>query len=146
MKVIFLQDVKSVARKGDIKDVAEGYARNFLFPKKMAEMATDEAIKNVTAQKEKERVEEAKNTEKMRQLAGVLRDMEIVLKSKEKNGKLFGSISKKDIAENLKREGSEITEEKIILENPIKKIGEYKIEIKLTSDIVSYIKLKVEGV
>jgi len=145
MKIILLQDIKTLGKKGDIKDVAEGYARNFLFPQKIAEIATPEAVKNIIAQKEKEKAEEAKNTDKMRQLAGILRDMEIVLKSKEKNGKLFGSISARDISESLKKEGLDVAEEKIILKNPIKKIGEYRVEIKLTADIASHIKLVVQG-
>ena len=145
MKIILLQDIKTLGKKGDIKDVAEGYARNFLFPQKIAEIANPEAVKNIIAQKEKEKAEEAKNTDKMRQLAGILRDMEIVLKSKEKNGKLFGSISARDISESLKKEGLDVAEEKIILKNPIKKIGEYRVEIKLTADIESHIKLVVQG-
>jgi large subunit ribosomal protein L9 len=145
MKIILLQDIKSLGKKGDVKDVAEGYARNFLFPKKMAEVATEDKIKNVMAQKEKEKIEEAKNADKMRQLAVILKEKEIVLKSKEKNGKLFGSISKKDIAENLEKEGFNIAEEKIILASPIKKTGEYKIEIKLGTGVSSHIKLVVRG-
>lgn len=146
MKIILSQDIKSLGKKGDIKDVAEGYARNFLFPKKLAEAATEDKIKNITAQKERERMEEAKNADKTRQLAGILKEKEIVLKLKEKNGKLFGSVSKKDIADSLKKEGVDIAEEKIILTNPIKKTGEYKIEIKLATDVSSHIKLIVQGV
>jgi large subunit ribosomal protein L9 len=145
MKIILLQDIKSLGKKGDIKNVSDGYARNFLFPKKLAQLATDLSIKNIITQKEKEKTEEAKNANKMRQLAGALKEKEIVLKSKEKNGKLFGSISARDIAKNLKKEGFNVAEEKIILPDPVKKTGEYEIEIKLTADISSRIKLKVRG-
>ena len=146
MKIILLQDIKTLGKKGDVKDVSEGYARNFLLPKKMAVAANDEAVKNITAQKEKEKAEEAKNAEKMRQLAAVLKEREIVIESKEKNGKLFGSISKKDIAASLKKDGIDIAEEKIMLEAPIKKTGGYEIEIKLASGISSRIKVKIKGV
>lgn len=145
MKVILLQDIKSLGKKGDVKDVSEGYARNFLLPKKMAEIATEEAMKNIMARKEKEKAENAKNTEKMRELAGILKNREVVIKSKEKKGKLFGSISAKEIAGGLKADGVEIASDKIILGSPIKKIGEYAIKIKLAADIQTEIKLKVEG-
>lgn len=145
MKIILLQEVKNLGKKGDVKDVAEGYARNFLFPKKLAEIATPEAMKNVIAQKEKEKAEEAKSIEKMRELAAILKEKEIVIKSKEKKGKLFGSISAKEIANKLKADGIEIESDKIILADPIKKIGEYSIKIKLAQDIISEISLRVEG-
>ena len=145
MKVILTQDVKNLGKKGDVKEVAEGYARNFLFPKKLAQAATETAIKNAAAQKEKEKVIEDTNAQKMRQIADILKSKEIVLKSKEKGGKLFGSISAKDIAKHLQQSGIELREENIILKNPIKKIGEYEIEIRLAKDISGKIKLTVAG-
>jgi len=145
MKVILTQDVKNLGKKGDVKEVAEGYARNFLFPKKLAQAATETAIKNAAAQKEKEKVIEDTNAQKMRQIADILKSKEIVLKSKEKGGKLFGSISAKDIAKHLQQSGIELKEENIILKNPIKKIGEYEIEIRLAKDISGKIKLTVAG-
>lgn len=145
MKVILLQNIKALGNKGDIKEVAEGYARNFLFPRKLAQAATESGIKNIEAQKAKEREGERKNIEKMRLLADTLKEKEIVLKSKEKNGKLFGSISKKDIAGALGEKRYGIKENNIILSSPIKNTGEYKIEIKLDTGIFFKINLKVEG-
>jgi large subunit ribosomal protein L9 len=85
------------------------------------------------------------NAQKMRQIADILKSQEIVLKSKEKGGKLFGSISAKDIAKHLQQSGIELKDENIILKNPIKKIGEYEIEIRLAKDISGKIKLVVKG-
>ncbi|HLN19117.1 MAG TPA: 50S ribosomal protein L9 [Patescibacteria group bacterium] len=145
MKIILLQDIKGLGKKNDIKDVSDGYARNFLLPKKMAEIATQEAMAKIAAEKEKVKAEEVINTEKMRQLAAILKEKKLVIKSKEKKGKLFGSISKKDIARKISEAGNNIGEEKIILKESIRKIGEYNIKIKLTSDIQTEINLKVEA-
>jgi large subunit ribosomal protein L9 len=145
MKIILIADVKTLGKKGDVKEVAEGYARNFLFPKKLAQAATETAIKNAAAQKEKEMTIDQANAQKMRQIADILKSQEIVLKSKEKGGKLFGSISAKDIAKHLQQSGIELKDENIILKNPIKKIGEYEIEIRLAKDISGKIKLVVKG-
>ena len=145
MKIILTQDIKTLGKKGDVKDVADGYARNFLFPQKLAQAATGAAIENAAVEKEKEKQRTEENSQKMRALAGTLKEKEIVLKSKEKGGKLFGSISAGDIAEKLKQSGIDLKEENIILKNPIKKTGEYEIEIQLDKDIRSKIKLTVSG-
>jgi large subunit ribosomal protein L9 len=145
MKVILLQDVKSLGKRGDVKDVAEGYARNFLFPKKMAEVATPEAVKSVEVRKAQEKAETEAHLEEMRKIAGALKEKTIVLKSKEKNGKLFGSITARDILHELKKENLEVEEKNIILKNPIKKIGAYEVEIELAEKIGTKIRLEVQG-
>jgi large subunit ribosomal protein L9 len=144
MKVILLQDVKSLGKKGDIKEAAEGYARNFLFPKKLAQVATDVVLKNAMEKREKERQENEKNKENLRKIADTLKGMEVVLKCKEKGGKLFGSIARKDIAKALEEKGILVSDDKLVLKNPIKKIGEYEIDVKLSSEISSKVKLKVQ--
>jgi large subunit ribosomal protein L9 len=145
MKIILLQDVKTLGKKGDVKDVSEGYARNFLISKKLAQIATEGAVKNVEAKKAQKNAFEKANLEKLRELAEKLKDRRIVLESREKKGKLFGSILAKDIALELKKENLEISEKSIILKETIKKIGEYKIEIRLEKDIKSQIILEVRG-
>ena len=115
MKVILLQEIKTLGKKGDIKDVSEGYARNFLFPKKLAQITSESAIKTALIQKEKESKEQQIISDKVNQVAGSLKEKKIVLKAKEKGGKLFGSITKKDIAKALKGEGFDILEKSITL-------------------------------
>ena len=145
MKVILLQEIKTLGKKGDIKDVSEGYARNFLFPKKLAQITSESAIKTALIQKEKESKEQQIISDKVNQVAGSLKEKKIVLKAKEKGGKLFGSITQKDIAKALKGEGFDILEKSIIIKEAIKKTGEYKITIKLSSSVSAEIKLIVSG-
>ncbi|KKP79070.1 MAG: 50S ribosomal protein L9 [Candidatus Moranbacteria bacterium RIFOXYA12_FULL_35_19] len=145
MRIILLQDIKSLGKKGDIKDVAEGYARNFLFPKKIAQIATESAIKQMEIQKEREKsLELAKNIE-LKSLAEKIKGKKIVITAKEKKGKLFGSITAKNIKEELEKEGLNISTDSVIIKETIKKIGEYEIEIKLTEKIKEKIKIEIKG-
>ena len=146
MKIILLQDVKSLGKKGDVKDVAEGYAQNFLLPKKIASVATENAVKFFQSQKEKEQKNKIAETERLRNLASTLKDKKITIEAKEKKGKLFGSITVKNIKESLEKEGLNILENSIIIKQAIKKVGEYEIEIKLSEEIREKIKLEVKGI
>ncbi|MFA6159908.1 MAG: 50S ribosomal protein L9 [Parcubacteria group bacterium] len=146
MKIILLQDIKSLGKKGDVKDVAEGYAQNFLLPKKLAGVATENTIKFFQSQKEKEQKNKIAETERLRNLASTLKDKKITIEAKEKKGKLFGSITVKNIKEALEKEGLNILENSIIIKQAIKKVGEYEIEIKLSEEIREKIKLEVKGV
>lgn len=145
MKIILLQSIKGLGNIGDIKDVADGYARNFLFPKKLAAIATPEAVKITNAEKE-ERVEEnKKELEKIQKLAEEIKDKKIVIQAKEKKGKLFGSVGVKEIAQELEKLGFSIDEKRIILGKPIKEIGEINITIELGNNIKTQIKVIIEG-
>lgn len=146
MKVILTQDIKNLGRKGDIKDVAEGYARNFLLPKKLVEIATDSTMKDVEIMKKKESEEQKNQTEKLKKLAADLNGKEFVVKSKEKEGKLFGSVSKKDIAKVLSEGGFEIGEENILLEAPLKRIGKFEVTISFDGGASAKIKLEIQGI
>jgi len=138
MKVIFLQDVKGSGKKGEILNVSDGYAHNFLFPKKLAEMATNLAVNSLMGQKNAEVFR--KNTEKeaalelSKQIKGL--SIELKIKAGEK-GKMFGSVTSKEIAEVLNKQGYQIDKKKIILESPIKNLGQYKVEIKLYPDVTT---------
>ncbi len=145
MKVILLQDIKSLGKKLDIKEVSDGYARNFLLPKKLAEAATDVALKKIKEQKEKIVLAEKKNLENSQKLAETLRNKEIVIRAKEKGGKLFGSILAKDIIRELGKENINIAEKAVVLKNPIKATGKYKVKIVLENGIQAEINLSVEG-
>lgn len=142
MKIILLQSIKGLGNIGDVKDVADGYARNFLFPKKLATIATPEAVKKANADKEKRAEENKKELEKIQKLAGEIKSKKIIIKAKEKKGKLFGSIGKKEIAEKL---GSEITEGMIELKENIKEIGEKNIEVNFGNNIKAKLKIQVLG-
>lgn len=144
MKVILTNDVKKLGKKGEVKEVAEGYARNFLLPQKLATMATEAAVKAALARLEKEKAEEAASKEKIMKTAGQLKGKIIVLKYKDRSGKLFGSVTAKDIVDNLAKENIEITEKNVEMEN-IKKVGKYEIAIRLSDDIKESVILNIQG-
>lgn len=142
MKIILLQDIKSLGNTGDVKDVADGYARNFLLPQKLAETATKEAVEK--ALRKKQETEELKNkrTRELKSLAKKLEGKEIIIKVKEKGGKLFGSINRKEIAENL---GNEISEDMIELKENIKKTGRKNVNINFGDNIETEIIVNITG-
>ena len=144
MKVILLINIKNLGNKGDIRDVSEGYARNFLFPKKLAGIATDEVLLKVNLEKKEVEKKEKEAEERMRKLAGDLRNKKITIKTKSEKGKLFGSITAKDIAREIKNAEFEINEKNIILKEPIRTTGERKIVIDLGKNIHSEITLDIQ--
>lgn len=144
MKVIFFQDVKGTGKRGEIKEISDGYARNFLLPKKLAGVATPEAIKKVGLEKQKHLEAVKQDLAKTQEIASQLQGKEIVIKAKAKDGKLFGSITAKAIAKELKKDGLEIAEKAIMLE-PIREIGEYEIKIILEHNIEAGVMLFVES-
>lgn len=142
MKIILLQNIKNLGQTGDIKEVTDGYARNFLLPKKLAEMATREAVEK--AVKVKQKTEELKNkkTEELKNLAKKLEGEEIVIKVKEKDGKLFGSVGKKEIAEKM---GNMVNENMVELEENIKETGVKNVSINFGNNIKAKININVQG-
>lgn len=146
MKIVLLQDVKNLGKKGDIKNISEGYARNFLLPKKLGVIATQEVVQKVEVEKKEQLKLEREALEKSRELAKNLSNLRIKLTVKEKNGKLFGSITTKNIADELRNHNFDIQEKCIKLEEAVKKIGDYKIKIDLGNKIFTDIILQVTGV
>ena len=125
--------------------MADGFARNFLFPKKMAEPATDAAIKNAE-DKTKKKAESAKlELEEAQKLAEQLEGRELYVKVKETEGKLFGSVNEKTIAKTFKDEGIEINSENIKLLEPIKEMGEYDAQISLNHGLEANIRIILVG-
>ncbi|MFZ2226635.1 MAG: 50S ribosomal protein L9 [Candidatus Moraniibacteriota bacterium] len=143
MQVILIQDVKNLGKKGDVKNVSDGYARNFLLAKKLAQVATKEAIEKIETQRKKEQLAELANLEKLRALASALKNKTIQFKAAGKKGKLFGSISAKDIAGELKKQNLDVAERAIVLDASIKKMGEYEVKIVLEKDIEAKIRIAV---
>ncbi len=138
MKVVFLQDVHNVARGGDIKDVADGYARNYLIPKQLAAQA-DPKMMNVIEARVKVSARIAAQTEsEMLELAGLLDSQEITLKARSGvEGRLYGSVTPADIAAEIeKATNCVIDKRKIELENPIRHLGNYEVPIRLAREIV----------
>jgi len=147
MKVVFIEDVPSVAEAGEIKEVADGYGRNYLIPRKLAVLADARAAQIVEAQKKRKARLEAETEAEMRELAKQLEKVEIAIKAKAgTKDRLYGSITNADIADELNRSaGLVIDKRKIELEKPIHEIGSYDVSIRLTKDIIPKVKLSVIG-
>ncbi len=145
MKVIFLDDVPRVAKAGEVKEVADGYGRNFLIPRKLALLASPEAIKAAEAQVKKIARSQAQTEAELLELASQLDGREIFLEART-GGKdrLYGSITTADIAVELESSiGLVVDKRKIDLEEPIRQVGSYEINIRLAKDIVPKIKVTV---
>jgi len=146
MKVILLKDVKGTGKKGEMKEVSDGYARNFLFPKKMAVAADSTAVKEL---KEKNKSEEFKAQQEFDNAVLLGKEMEkvsidIYTKAGE-GGRLFGSITSKDIAEQLKKQKDiDVDKRKIVLEEPIRVLGSTKVEIKIHPKVTTNIRVDVK--
>ncbi len=144
MKVILSSDVKALGRKGDIVNVSDGYANNFLLKNKLAVPASAGNL-NINAQEKAAFAKRIKEeTAEAEALAKKLKDVTVVVKTKiGENGKTFGSISGKEIAEELSRMGYDIDRKKIELETPIKAVGEYLVPVRLYKGVVGKINVKV---
>lgn len=145
MKVILKADVKSVGKKGDIINASDGYARNFLFPKGFAVEATEGNLKSLKAIKVSEQKKKEEELKNARELAKKIEGLTVLIKVKAgENGKLFGSITSKDIADELKKQFKiEIDKKKVILEEAIKSAGAYNVEIKVYPDVVASLKVNI---
>ena len=145
MKVVFLEDVPRVAKAGETREVADGYARNYLFPKKLAVKVDSQTASVIDAQLKKRGRMRALMEGEMKELAQQIEGKEIVLKAKAgAEGKLYGSITSADIAGELSKvAGKEIDKRKVELPAPINQVGSYDVEIKFTGEIVSKVKVTV---
>ncbi len=144
MQVIFLQDVKNVGKKGQLKNVPDGYARNFLLAKKLAVLATPASMAKIKQDEDKRKVQTSLEKQTVQKLAAAVEGKKIIIKARAKNGKLFGSITAKEIALEIRKTiGVEIPE-KAIVANHIKDLGEKKVIISLDFDIKANINLIVE--
>jgi len=147
MEIILLKQVKSLGKPGDIKEVKRGYALNFLIPQGFALPATKGFIKEVQSRIRKITRSQDLETAEIKSIIDEINGLEFSFAKKAgKEGKLFGSVKAKDIADALSEKiGKKVEEKYIILEEPLKKIGDYEIEIKAGEEIKANIKIKVGG-
>lgn len=145
MKVILLQDVKSVGKKGEVVNASDGYARNFLFPKKLAQEANDVNMHILNKKNETDRKKKLAETEAAQKLANELKDKEVVIYAKAGDGgKLFGAITSKDISQEMENQLNVSVDKKKIVMNTIKSIGTYTVEVKLYPAIATKIKIVIK--
>lgn len=145
MKVILLNDVKALGKKGDLKEVSAGYARNFLFPKKLAVEATPGNLKKLEEEQARRKEQEAKDEATARQLAAQLDGLTLTFATKAgEGGKLFGSITGKDIADRIQQETKiELDKKQLNLPEPIKAMGEHEVTVSLYRGVKATVKIQV---
>ena len=145
MKVILLEDVKTLGKKGDIVDVSDGYARNFILPKKKGVEASAANLNTLKLKKANEEKIAQENLEAAQALGTQLEQAAVTIKIKAgEGGKLFGAISTKEIAAAIKAQhGLDVDKKKIVLDNPIKELGGYEVKIKLHKDVAAKLKVTV---
>ncbi len=147
MKLILTQDVKGLGKKDQIIEASDGYARNYLLPKKIAIQADNENMNKLEGRKASAEHKKSLEIENAKQIAEKLSKMTLKIKVKTgDNGKLFGSITSKEIASELKNSYNiEVDKKKINLKEPIKEIGIFNIEIKLYEGITSKLKVEIDN-
>jgi len=144
MKVIFLQDVKGQGKKGEVKDVSEGYARNFLIPRGLAKEASQGNLKTLEVQKQSEARRKQQEKEEAESLGKKLDVMTVVIRAKAgEGGRLFGAITSKQVSEALAKEGIEVDKRKIELDEPIRTLGVTKVPIKLHPQVRATLSVQV---
>lgn len=147
MKVILLQDVKKLGKKGDVVSTSDGYARNFLFPKNLAQEATDSNLHVLNAKKDVERRKKTAEIEAAQKLADDLRDKVVKIDAKAgDSGKLFGAITSKDIADKINDQFNVKVDKKKIVMDTIKIAGTYNIEVKLYPEVSTKMKVMVSPI
>lgn len=144
MKVILVKDVKSLGKKGDIINASDGYARNYLFPRGLAQEATDSNLHILNNKKEAERRQKLAEIEAAQKLAESLKGKEVNLSVKSgENGRLFGAITGKDIADEINKNFNINIDKKKVVVDTIKQLGTYDVEIKLYPEISTKVKVVI---
>ena len=146
MQVILLQDVRGQGKKGEMVNVSDGYARNFLFPRKLAQEATADNVNTMRMNDKARREKEQKAREEASAMAARLREMNLTVWAKGGGaGKLFGSVTSQEISEALKaQEHVDLDKRKILIEDPIKTIGVYTVKVKLGYEISAPLRVEVK--
>ena len=146
MKVILLQDVKGKGKKGQMIDVSDGYARNYMLPRKMAVEATADAINTMKMNDKAAAEKAAKERAEALEISHKLREMTLIVKAKGGGaGRLFGSVTNQEIADALKASaGITLDKRKIVISDPIKNVGTYTVTCKLGYEISAPLSVKIE--
>lgn len=147
MKVILLEDVKSLGKKGEIVNVNDGYARNFILPKKLGLEATSKNLNDLKLQKQNDEKVAQEKLDAAKELAEKIKEKSITVKIQAGvEGKVFGSISSKEIATEAKKQlNMDIDKKKIVIPDAIKSLGTYNVNIKLHKDVTATLAVKVEA-
>ncbi len=144
-KLILLQDIEDLGNAGDIVNISEGYARNFLIPKGYAVKESKAALRQLAARKEKIDAQRKIDMSKAEQVAAKIVELDLVISVQASDdNQLFGSVSASTIVSELAKHNIEVDARKVLLEHPIKEIGEYTVKIRLHKDLIPELKLKIQ--
>ena len=148
MKVILLQDVKDIGKRDDIVNVSDGYARNFLFPRKWAMEATENAVKVVERKREAERRKEAEARAAAEETAGKLKNKVVILKAKcGEKGRLYGSVTSQEVADAIKEGyGIELDKRKIEIKDAVRQLGDYEMTLRIYPGVSTKMLLRVKNI
>ncbi len=146
MKVLLIKDVPNLGKAGEVKEVKDGYGKNFLIARGFAKLATPEVIAQWEKEQEERAKKEAQEIEELKKIKEKIESLKLIIRHKAgANGALFGAITNKEVAEELKKHGIEIDKKHIEIHPPIKQAGEYEIDIKLGHGIHAKLDLVVEA-
>ncbi len=144
MKIILLEDVPTLGRRGEVRDVADGYARNYLLPHKLALNATTANLKNIEGIKARQESQAAKSVAQSQAQAQVIAGLHLaVSRQASDEDRLFGSVGRNDIAAFLTQHGVEVERRRIELDEPIKTLGEFSVPIRLHPEVTAQLKVTV---
>ncbi len=144
MKVILMTDVPALGHRGETRDVANGYARNFLLPRKLAVPATPANLKNVEHLKRQRAKEESRALEVAKATAARIEALTLAVTARaSEDGRLYGSVSAQDVVEFLERHQVPVEKRRVQLEEPIKALGEYKVPVRLHGDVTASLTVSV---
>ncbi|MPM20597.1 50S ribosomal protein L9 [bioreactor metagenome] len=146
MKVILLKDVKGTGKKGEVKEVSDGYARNYLLAKKLAVVADNTSMKELNEKNKSQEIKAQKEYEAAVELGKKMEELNVVIYSKAGDGgRLFGSITSKDIAEQIKKQHNiEVDKRKISLDEPIRVLGSRMVDIKIHQKVTTKMRVDVK--
>jgi large subunit ribosomal protein L9 len=144
MKVVFLQDVKGQGKKGEVKEISDGYVRNFLLPKGLVSVATEGAVKTLDQQKKSEAKRKEQEKQDAIALAEKMKEITVTIQAKAgEGGRLFGAITSKQIAEELEKQKLKLDKRKILLEDAIRTLGVTNVSIKIHPEVTATFKVHV---
>jgi large subunit ribosomal protein L9 len=145
MEIILRETIDNLGRAGQVVKVADGYARNYLLPRKLAYIATPGNLKIIEAERQSLLRREARQKEDAEKLLQILDTVEITIRRKVgEHDALYGSVTNSDVADELEKKGFQIEKRKIHMDDHIKTVGEFSIPIRLFKDVTAHVKLKVE--
>lgn len=146
MKVLFLKEVAGTAKAGDVKDVTPGHARNYLIPKKLAVVADERVIEQIRQREEAARRRAEKALSEARELEQRLRRITVTVYAKTgEGGRLFGSVTNTEVAQQLKREGIDLDKRKIEIDPPIKSLGPHEATVRLHPEVIATLRVVVSA-